>query len=48
MVIFNSFTDISFPKDFTNTFFISYCFQEKIWEYLKVQLSVAVSEYFIR
>ena len=31
MVIFNFFTDVSFLKDFHNTFFfISYCSQEKI------------------
>ena len=30
IVIFNYFTNISFLKDFTNYFFISYCVQEKI------------------
>ena len=47
-VIFHSFTDISFLKDFTNTFFLSYCAQEKIWEYFKVQLSVALSVCFTK
>ena len=45
--IFNSFTDISFLKDFTNIyFFISYCVQEKFLGCLKVQLSVAVSIFY--
>ena len=43
IVIFNSFTDIYFLKYVTKIFWISYYFQEKIWESFKVQLSVAVS-----
>ena len=42
IVIFNSFTDISFLKYVTKIFCVSYYLQEKIWEHFKVQLSVDV------
>ena len=45
IVIFNSFTDISFLKYVTKIFCISYYFQEKIWECFKVQLSVTLFVY---
>ena len=47
IVIFNSFTDISFLKYVTKIFCISYYFQEKIWECFKVQLSVALFVYIL-
>ena len=47
-VILNSFIDISFLKDLVIYFCISYCVQEKNWECFKVQLSVAVSVFFIK
>ena len=47
IVIFNSFTDISFLKYVTKIFCISYYFQENIWECFKVQLSVAVFVYIL-
>ena len=47
IVIFNSFTDISFLKYVTKIFCISYYFQEKFWGSFKVQLSVTVSEYIL-
>ena len=37
IVIFNSFTDISFLKYITEIFCDSYYFQEKNWDYFKVQ-----------
>ena len=43
IVIFNSFTDISFTKIFC----ISGYFQEKIWECFKVQLSVTLFVYIL-
>ena len=45
IVIFNSFTDISFLKYVTKMFCISYYVQEKIWECFKVQLSVTLFVY---
>ena len=45
IVIFNSFTDISFVKYVTKIFCISYCLQEKIWGCFKVQLSVTLFVY---
>ena len=47
IVIFNSFTDISFLKYVTKIFCISYYFQEKIWECFKVQLSVTLFVYIL-
>ena len=47
IVIFNSFTDISFLKYVTKIFCVSYYFQEKIWERFKVQLSVAMFVYIL-
>ena len=47
IVIFNSFTDISFLKYVTKIFCISYYFQEKIWECFKVQLSVNLFVYIL-
>ena len=47
IVIFNSFTDISFLKYVTKIFCISYYFQEKIWECSKVQLSVTLFVYIL-
>ena len=47
LVIFTSFTDISFLKYVTKIFCIPYYFQEKIWECFKVQLLVAVSVYIL-
>ena len=44
-VIFNFITVISFLKYVTKIFCISYYFQEKNWDCLKVQLSVAVPVY---
>ena len=45
IVIFNSFTDISFVKYVTKIFCISYCLQEKIWGCFKVQFSVTLFVY---
>ena len=45
IVVFKSFTDISFLKYVTKIFCVSYYFQEKICDFLKVQLSVAVFVY---
>ena len=42
IVTFNSSTDISFLKSVTKIFCISDYFQEKIWECLKVQLSLTL------
>ena len=42
IVTFNSATDISFLKSVTKIFCISEYFQEKIWECLKVQLSLTL------
>ena len=42
IIIFNSFTDISFLKYVTKIFCMSYYSQEKIWECFKVQLSLAL------
>ena len=47
IVIFNSFTDISFLKYVTKMFCISYYVQEKIWECFKVQLSVTLFVYIL-
>ena len=47
IVIFNSFTDISFSKYVTKIFCVSYYFQKKIWKHFKVQLSVAVFVYIL-
>ena len=47
IVIFNSFTDISFIKYVTKIFCISGYFQEKIWECFKVQLSVTLFVYIL-
>ena len=47
IVIFNSFTDISFLKYVTKIFCISYYFQEKNWECFKLQFSVAVFVYIL-
>ena len=47
IVIFNSITDISFLKYVTKIFCISYYFQGKNWECLKVQRSVAMSVYIL-
>ena len=47
IVIFNSFTDISFLKYVTKIFCISYYFQEKNWECFKLHFSVAVFVYIL-
>ena len=47
IVIFNSFTDISFLKYVVKVFCVSYYFQEKIQECFKEQLSVAVFVYIL-
>ena len=47
IVIFNSFTDISFLKYVVKIFCVSYYFQEKIQECLKEQLSVAAFVYIL-
>ena len=47
IVLFNSFTDISFLRYVTKIFCISYYFQEKFWECFKVQLSVTVYVYIL-
>ena len=47
IVIFNSFTDISFLKYVTEIFCVSNYFQEKIWKCCNVQLSVAVFLYIL-
>ena len=47
IVIFNSFTDISFLKYVVKIFCVSYYFQEKISECLKEQLSVAAFVYIL-
>ena len=46
-VIFNSSADISFLKCVTKIFCISCCFQEKIWECFKMQLSVTLFVYIL-
>ena len=50
IVIFNSFTDISFLKHITEIFCDSYYFQEKNWDRFKVQPAVSgcVCVYFIK
>ena len=45
--IFNSSADISFLKCVTKIFCISCCFQEKIWECFKMQLSVTLFVYIV-
>ena len=47
IIIFNSFTDISFLKYVTKIFCISYYFQKKIWGCFKVQLSVTLFVYIL-
>ena len=47
MVIFDSFTDISFLKYVAKIFCVSYYFQEKNWKCFKVQLSVTVFVYIL-
>ena len=47
IVIFNSLTDMSFPKYVAKIFCISYYCQEKIWKCFKLQLSVAVFVYIL-
>ena len=47
IVILNSFRGISFLKYVTKIFCISDCFQEKIWECFKVQLSVTLLVYIL-
>ena len=47
IVIFISFTGISFLKYVTKIFCISYYFQENIWKYFKVQLSVTLFVYIL-
>ena len=48
IVIFNSFTDVSFLQYVTKIFYISYYFQEKHFGVFKALLPVAVPVYFIK
>ena len=47
IVVFKSFTDISFLKYVTKIFCVSYYFQEKVWHCFKVKLSIAVFVYIL-